>query len=177
MSIRFLEFAPLLAGLVLASVQDWRRRRIANLLTIPLLLAGVARSLIGGVGMEESLLGIAVGFGLMFVLFAMRAVGGGDVKLLAAVGAWVGPLPTLAIFAGAAIVGMLIVIGQAIYQHRMPALLRNTFVLTVALAQANGACIDNIVEMGNGSTSVRKPLPYAIPVLTATVVVLVSLSR
>jgi prepilin peptidase CpaA len=173
MAPRLLEFVPLLAALVLAALQDWRYRRIANYLTIPLLAAGIVRSLAGGpIGLQACLLGVAVGFGLMFALFAMRAVGGGDVKLLAALGAWLGAWPTLEVFAAAGIIGMIVVLTQATAQGRLTVLLRNTTVLTLSLAQADQVGIEHIVEMGSNSASVRKPLPYAVIVLAATVLVL-----
>jgi prepilin peptidase CpaA len=107
----------------------------------------------------------------------MRAVGGGDVKLMAALGAWVGAVPTLDIFAAAGIIGMIVVLTQATAQGRLTVLLRNTTVLTLSLAQADQVGIEHIVEMGSNSTSVRKPLPYAVIVLAATAVVLFYMGR
>jgi prepilin peptidase CpaA len=173
MAPRLLEIVPLLAALVLAAVQDWRCRRIANYLTIPLLAAGIARSMAGGsIGLPACLLGAGVGFGLMLALFAMRAVGGGDVKLMTALGAWLGAAVTLEVFAAAGIIGMIVVLSQAIAQGRLRILLRNTTVLTLSLAQADQVGIEHIVEMGSNSNSVRKPLPYAVLVLAATMFVL-----
>lgn len=174
MGLRSLEILPLLIALLLAAAQDWRSRRIANYLTLPLLAAGIARAAVGGsVGLEASLLGAAAGFGLTFVLFAMQAIGGGDVKLITAVGAWLGAQMTLEIFAAAAIIGMIVVLAQATAQGRLQKLLQNTTVLAFSLAHAEHVGMDHVVEMGSQSASVSKPLPYAVIVLAATVITLI----
>jgi prepilin peptidase CpaA len=72
---------------------DLRTRRIPNVLTFGAAAGGVAfslatRGLAGGI---DSLAGILVGAALMFVLFALGGMGAGDVKLLGALGAWLGP--------------------------------------------------------------------------------------
>ncbi|HEY1686659.1 MAG TPA: A24 family peptidase [Tepidisphaeraceae bacterium] len=171
--LRWLELAPLLAVLFLAAIQDWRYRRIANYLTLPLLAAGIARSFLHGtIGIEACWLGIGLGFAITFPLFAMRAIGGGDVKLLIALGAWLGPAMTLEIFAIAAVIGMIVVLTQALVQRRMATLLRNTTVLTLSLIQADQVGIDNIVDMGTSAHSVNKPLPYAVIILPALLLAL-----
>jgi prepilin peptidase CpaA len=172
-SPQLLPFVPLLLALCWAAADDFRDRRIRNVLTLPLLAAGVAQSFLGGtVSPVDSAAGAGVAFGLTLVLFLMRAVGGGDVKLLTAVGAWVGGWAVLYIFAAEAVVGMAIVLAQAAWQGRLKTLVRNTAVLSVALANADQVGMDHVVEMGTGSRSVSRPLPYAVPVLVATVIVL-----
>ena len=82
--------------LVLAAL-DLRYRRVPNRVSMPFLLAGlVAAALVEGAGAVLSGLGgAAVGLLLLIVPFALRMVGGGDVKALAAMGAWLGPSPTV----------------------------------------------------------------------------------
>jgi prepilin peptidase CpaA len=67
--------------------------RISNRLTGTLLCFGIlVRVLIGGlVGLEQSLLGILVGLGCLLPFYILRAMGAGDVKLMAATGALLGP--------------------------------------------------------------------------------------
>ena len=45
------------------------------------------------VGPLASATGLLTGFALSFALFAIGAMCGGDVKIMAGVGAWVGPMP------------------------------------------------------------------------------------
>ena len=100
--------APMFALLAWAAVTDCASRRIPNWLSYTLILGGLSHSLLHGsaVGVGGSLLGMLVGFGLTFVFFAVGAMGGGDVKLLTGVGAWLGPVGVLAVFTVEALVGM-----------------------------------------------------------------------
>jgi prepilin peptidase CpaA len=97
--------AVLAIGLV-AVITDLRTRRIPNALTFgaagaALLYAGFTG---GTSGLLAALAGWFVGAALFFPLFALRGMGAGDVKLLAALGAWVGPAEAvwLAIFSSIA---------------------------------------------------------------------------
>lgn len=83
-----------LAALTVALVSDLWWRRLPNLLTYGLALAGVAHAVWarGAAGAPASLLGAVLGMVLLYVPFRRGWIGGGDVKLLAAIGAWVGPL-------------------------------------------------------------------------------------
>src|SRR5215470_8875041 len=84
---------PTIIALMIATFTDLRSRRIPNWLVFPFLVAGIAVSawLHGWSGIGHSLSGMALG-GLLFgVLCWMGGMGMGDVKLCAAIGAWVGP--------------------------------------------------------------------------------------
>jgi hypothetical protein len=65
-----------------ASVTDLWKFKVYNVLTLPTLILGVVVSAIlgGWSGFGSSLLGAALGFGLLVVFFAVGGVGGGDVK-------------------------------------------------------------------------------------------------
>lgn len=82
---------------VAACVSDVSTSRIPNALTF----AAAALALVfhvaapSGLGVTHALLGLAVGLAVFFPLFALGAMGAGDVKLMAAVGAWVGWNPVI----------------------------------------------------------------------------------
>src|SRR5580704_14799486 len=98
----------LVAMILTAAVYDILYRRIPNWLTIPGVLAGVALNSFlyqGWPGLRLSLLGLAVGFGSYFILYLLRAMGAGDVKLMAAIGAMVGLGDWFGIFIITAIIG------------------------------------------------------------------------
>ena len=93
-----------LAGLAgIATVHDLLFRRIPN----SLVLVGMALGLFfqsyshpgaglfslsaGGLGLDGALLGALTGLALFLPLYALRAMGAGDVKLLAMLGVWLGP--------------------------------------------------------------------------------------
>jgi len=84
---------PTLAVLTVATVTDLRSRRIPNWLNFPFLIAGpiVAAWMGGWRGFGQSMAGLGLGALIFGLLFLMGGMGMGDVKLLAAIGAWIGP--------------------------------------------------------------------------------------
>jgi len=91
----------------LASGFDVATRRIPNALTLGAALAGVAFHLAadGVSGGLTSVGGLLVGLAIFFPIFALGGMGAGDVKLLAALGAWLGPMNALWTAMFAAIAG------------------------------------------------------------------------
>lgn len=169
-----LGLAPLLVALVWAAAVDVRTRRIPNWLTFGLLAAGLARPLMPAapITMADATLGALSGIGLLLPLFLLRAVGGGDVKLLAAVGAWLGPAGVMAVFVVEAMVGMVVAIAQAIAQRRVGALLHNTALVTVNLAHLRQVGVDHVAGTGRDAQGSHEKLhmPWAVPLLIAFVV-------
>ncbi|MBS0265049.1 MAG: prepilin peptidase [Planctomycetes bacterium] len=109
MSPERIAFIVAVGGFVsLAAIIDFRTRRLPNALTVPACLLGLVFNLALGyfhsgweglaAGGLSSLGGFALGFGLLFVLWVTGGGGGGDVKFMGAVGAWVGPMTTLYVF-------------------------------------------------------------------------------
>jgi prepilin peptidase CpaA len=93
-----------------AAVIDVRTRKIPNWLTVPFCVAGIAFNVIwqGWAGLQASLLGFAAGFAIMFVLLLIGGGGAGDLKLMAALGAWLGPQPIVVVFLLSTLVVMVI---------------------------------------------------------------------
>ena len=115
--------------------------------------------------------GLAVGFALTFVLFALGGMGGADVKLVAGIGAWVGPARVLEIFAAETLIGMLIVITQAMLARRIGTLVRGSAVLVMNAAVSGDLTCPE--DQHNDAAAGRR-LPYAVPALLATIAVLAS---
>jgi prepilin peptidase CpaA len=97
---------PTLIVLTVATFTDLRSRRIPNWLVFPFLLAGIVASPFrsdwhgnsygfGWYGLGQSFAGIGVGLLIYGVMFWMGGMGAGDVKLCAAIGAWIGPAQLL----------------------------------------------------------------------------------
>jgi prepilin peptidase CpaA len=93
---------PTLIVLAVATFTDLRNRRIPNWLVLPFLLAGIVVSPwrhdwhgnshgFGWQGLGQSLAGLGLGVLIYGFLFWMGGMGAGDVKLCAAIGAWIGP--------------------------------------------------------------------------------------
>ncbi|UUO07972.1 A24 family peptidase [Blastopirellula sp. J2-11] len=91
---------------------DLTTGKLPNWLTMPALLAAVVfHSVVySWAGLQHSLLGALVGFVLLFVLFVIGGGGGGDVKFMAALGAWFGPILILLVFVGSAVLALIITI-------------------------------------------------------------------
>jgi prepilin peptidase CpaA len=177
-SYHLLTLAPLLLALVGAAAIDWRTRRIPNWLTFPLILSGLAQSLTAArtVSPTASALGLLLAGGLAFLMFALGAMGGGDVKLLAAIGAWVGPWAGLEVFAGSALVGMVMVLAQAAAHRRLPQLFKNSAVIAVNLAHVNRLGVEHVAEVGRAHSTMAWRVPKAVPILLAFVAVLAASS-
>ena len=78
--------------LVAAAWSDLRTRRIPNLLTMSgLVVALVLRGIAGPSAFVDGLLGTLLAFVLTLPLLTLGVLGGGDAKLLMAIGAFMGP--------------------------------------------------------------------------------------
>jgi prepilin peptidase CpaA len=84
---------PVLTLIVVAAIVDIHSRRIPNWLTLPFLGAGVIVSTasLGVRGLGQSTAGIGLAVAVTGILCWLRGMGVGDLKLCAAVGAWIGP--------------------------------------------------------------------------------------
>jgi prepilin peptidase CpaA len=84
---------PTLIVLAVATFTDLRNHRIPNWLVLPFMLAGIAVSgwLHGWHGIGQSFAGLGLGVLIYGFLFWLGGMGAGDVKLCAAIGAWIGP--------------------------------------------------------------------------------------
>ena len=82
---------------IIAVTWDLATRRIPNLLTFGAALTAFAVHgyLAGWTGAGLALAGWVVGAAFFFPVFALGGMGAGDVKLLGAVGAWLGPATTV----------------------------------------------------------------------------------
>lgn len=106
--------AAVIAVALAACISDIRTRRIPNALTLGAAACALIFSLVQGglAGLGWSAAGWLTAAVVFFPVFALRGMGAGDVKLLAALGAWVGGLNVLhlAVYTGLAGGAMAIVI-------------------------------------------------------------------
>jgi prepilin peptidase CpaA len=119
-----MDFYLILMILVVAVAWDLRSFRIPNVLTAPAALAGLSYQVAtaGFPGLKSSLLGMMVGLGILLIPFLLGGLGGGDVKLLAAMGAWLGPQGILfaALYSGLAggllALGVMVATGEGAFK-------------------------------------------------------------
>ena len=116
-------FATVAIGVLVATVVDIRTRRIPNDLTATMagIGVGLAATGISGVPLWASMLGFAIGLALMMPGHLLGATGAGDVKLMAAVGAIVGPALVVSAFLFTAIAGGVLAVVVALRRRRLAA--------------------------------------------------------
>ena len=124
--MRWIAWWPTLIVLAVATLTDLRSRRIPNWLVFPFLIAGIVIAPLrhdwqgsahgfGWHGLGQSLAGFSLGLLINGIPFLMGWTGGGDVKLFAAIGAWVGPVQLLWAIFFAAIAGGVMILCWAAY--------------------------------------------------------------
>jgi prepilin peptidase CpaA len=121
----FLVGAVLVA--LMGAVIDVRSARIPNRLTYTALPAALMlrTAVLGLSGLKSGALGMLVAGGLFLLLFVLGAMGGGDMKLMAAVGAWVGSTQVVMLILAAALAGGILAIGRIIFSNAVGQTLRN----------------------------------------------------
>lgn len=157
------------AVLVEAALIDGWKLRVPNWLTYHLAIGGWAYAAWagGGAGLLWSIGGTALGLALLLPLYAIGGMGAGDVKLMAGVGAWVGPWLTLGAFATSAVVGGLMALAMVL---RSGQVFRH-----LALFQTIGHEILTIRDPSRLAerAAARKPsmmlLPYGIPIAVGSI--------
>lgn len=156
----------------LGALCDFRTHKLPNKLTVTsFLFALVFHGVLGattaawagfGHAILQSLAGFAVGFGILFVLWLIGGGGGGDVKFMGALGAWLGPQQTVVVFFVSVVfvaIGTLMVL-----THRF---------LRGGLARTKQSTVDN--QTSKSRNHRRRLLPYGVPVALATWSVLIAL--
>jgi prepilin peptidase CpaA len=157
--------APSIAVLALGAVAaatDVASRRIPNALTFG--AASVAFAFGAAVGgwhhLGWSAAGWLVGLLLFLPLFALRAMGGGDVKLLAAFGAWLGPALVVWVAVYGAIAGGALALVLVLWRGRLGTTIANMWAI-VAHWRLAGLKPHPVVTLDNPD-AVR--MPYALPI-------------
>src|SRR5262249_32317186 len=81
------------ACMLAAAASDLLTRRIPNGLNVAIFAGGLLAQAAGGglAGLGQGLAGAGVGLAMLLPLFYFPWIGGGDVRLVAAAGAWLGP--------------------------------------------------------------------------------------
>ncbi len=158
--------------LVVAAVIDATRLRVPNWLTFPLVVGGwvYSTAAFGWQGLGWSLLGTAVGFGLLFPVHMVGGMGAGDVKLFAGIGAWLHATQTLHAFCVSAIVGGLFAVLVMAWcgqwrKHWIQSQMILVEIVTIRDPQALSA-------LAAERKKSMKLLPYGISIMLGTIVYL-----
>ena len=146
--------------LAFACYGEIRARRIPNWLTLGSVALGLGAAAIeGGVdGLVDSALGLAIAGGVFLPFCLLGVVGGGDMKLMAAVGAITGYPMVLRVLCDTCIAGGLIAIAIMAWNGVLLTTLANVFRL--------------MVGMQRRTKGLRNPpmVPYALAITIGTIV-------
>jgi prepilin peptidase CpaA len=131
------------SGLVGALI-DLRTRRVPNPLTLGIAVTGLAFAALrlSGLSLAAAVLGLSVGVGLMLLPYVFGAMGGGDLKLFAALATFLGPGPTVQAFLYTLLAGGLLAVVVALQRRRFQETMQNAADL-VTSGGANAAAIEH----------------------------------
>ncbi len=151
-----------------AALLDWRSRRIPNWLTVPSLLVGIAvhALLRGWQGALFSLKGAGLALILLLPLVLLRALGAGDWKLMAAVGAFLGPVLFLFVLFGSIVASGIMAVVQIYRTGRVMETFRNMWILVKGFF-AFGLKKNPQISLDNPRLL---KLPFGVAVAAATIV-------
>lgn len=180
-------YIVLVGFLVVSSIIDFRTMRIPKALTIPCLILGVAFNLGRGMwlgiqdkvvwklnagpvlgcldGLLFSVAGFAAAFSIFFLLWFLKAAHGGDVKLFAAVGAWVGPWYIVFLMVGSVLMVVLITL-----------VMMMTSLFTVGFSQTKTSFSHKGHQKATkeGRRGSRRGPTYSFPLAFATAVIMLA---
>jgi prepilin peptidase CpaA len=163
LELRSVLLFPLLCALVMAG-SDVKSRRIPNYLTMTTALSGLAfRGVFYGIsGLIEGVLGLLLGFGLLFLPYYLKGMGAGDVKALAALGAWLGPKFTFFLFIYMGLAGGIMALAFLWWQGLLWQKLRRAkvYVVNCILSRQFGAS----PQATPGQSSEVQGIPYGVAI-------------
>lgn len=172
----FLTIGVLLLLLLVASWQDYRGYSIRNTLVSAGALLGVSMNtfLPAGVGILDSLAGCGIGLLLLLPFYMWRMMGAGDVKLMAAVGAFVGSSDILGVFLSTLIAGGVLALIVSLHKGMLRRLLNNLTRIFMLMLRIDKSRLlqDNSSASEATACSIGK-LPYAIAIAMGTLTFLI----
>ncbi len=139
-----------------AVVEDIRHRRVSNSQLFWMVCSGLALNVLGPTGSGEGLLanhsgalggraalvGGLTGLVLLLPFYLVRAFGAGDIKLLAALGCFVGPVEIISVTLYALLISGLFAVGRLLWIHKTRHALANISGLLSRLTTGNKPAFD-----------------------------------
>jgi len=145
---------------------DFRTHRIPNGLTVAGLAAAlILRAPLGVDALIQGLTGLGLAFVISLVLYLLRAIGGGDVKLLAAVGAFLGSSEILGALGLIAVLGAGFALLSVTRRGLLPLLIFNTLDLVKSWRSLGQSGQTRKLESPAALT-----IPYAVPIALGTLI-------
>lgn len=159
---------PTVLVVSVATFTDLRSRRIPNWLVLPFLTAGFAVSawLHGWHGLVQSAQGMGLGLLVFGILAWLGGMGMGDVKLCAAIGAWVGPSQLLLALVVTGLAGGVMALAWALWGGFLGELLKGSGDLMFGWRERGGLAHPELVL---ANPRARK-MPYAPAIAIGTLI-------
>ncbi len=155
--------------LIVAAWIDGRELRVPNWITFPMVLSGLIFNAVAasGIGLSDSLLGMVVGLATLLPLYAVGGMGAGDVKLMAGLGAWLGPLVAWEAFVVSVVVGAVMAVIMVLWRKSWSKHYGNFLMIAM-----EWMTVKNPKELAQIAAE-RKPqmllLPYGIPICIGSI--------
>lgn len=161
----------LLATVLIAAFYDIRSRRIPNWLVLGALILGVGLNAWAGawLGLRASLLGCGLALLVYLPFWLVRGMGGGDVKLMGAIGSMTGPMNWLLLFVFTALIGGVIATVLVLSRGRVGVTLRNIGFVLGRVATLRTPQVRD--ELNIASANSLK-MPHAVSIALGTMVFL-----
>jgi prepilin peptidase CpaA len=158
-------------GILWASWIDYKQRRVPNWLNAAIAGAGLlAQAWFFGLhGVTAGLLGLVVGFACLIIPWLMHGMGAGDVKLMMAIGVWLGPWHTLISFAVGVVVGGVIAVVMIVSSGRVWQAYANLCTIRDKVSHADTIFSEYGSAKSFGATS--QLLPYGVPLTIGTLMI------
>lgn len=158
-------------AIIWASWIDYKERRVPNWLNAAIAFVGFLAQgwYFGLAGISAGALGLLVGFGVLIIPWLMHGMGAGDVKLMMAIGVWLGPTWTAISFAVGGIVGGIIAVAMIVSSGRVWKAWAN--MQTIVCKMTSRSTIFS--EFGGARTfgNTSQLLPYGVPLTIGTLMV------
>ena len=165
--------AVLVLVVITAAIFDLRWRRVPNWLTVSGVLLGLGLNtiLLRSEGLWSSLEGLGLALLIYVPLYLLRGMGGGDVKLMAAVGAIAGPGNWLRIFFFTLIFGAVVAIILIFVKRRVRRTFQNIGLILLSLGSGRAPYAKNPELDVREEKGLR--LPHAVTIACGAIAFLV----
>jgi len=163
----------LVAAIVAAATDIWKFK-VYNVLTLPLLVSGLLYHAFRA-ELADSLLGVLFGFASLIVLYIIGGMGAGDVKLMAAVGAWLGMPLTFYVFIASSLAAGVYSIGLVVWTGQVGETAVNLQILWLRLASVGRylGSDDKVESEVRRSDRRKRIIPFAAMVAIGLVATLI----
>lgn len=167
-----LQWGVVIGASLVAACFDLYQRRIPNLLTGPVMLAGLvwAGVFAGWPGLADSLAACVVLMLPCVLLFVFAGGGAGDAKLMGAIGTWLGLHNGLFVLAGVSLAAIVLALCFALAKRQLLAVLGRIFLIGYSLLfSIAGRKIHKGERAFLPDKTTMQTMPYGLAIFAGTV--------